>query len=79
MLKIRLKGETIPSASDPLSCDEHKWNLQGKPQYDADAALFTFVSDIFERLPVDKLDNVAASQSLIDNLQEHAHKHHTHS
>jgi len=38
--------------------------------------LFTFVSDIFEGLPVDELDDVAASQSLVDNLQEHAHKHH---
>ena len=40
--------------------------------------LFTFVSDIFEGLPVDELDDVAASQSLVDNLQEHAHKHHRH-
>jgi hypothetical protein len=33
----------------------------------------TFVFDIFERLPVDKLDNVATSQRLVDNLQqEHA-------
>jgi hypothetical protein len=27
---------------------------------------------------VDELDDVAASQSLVDNLQGHAHKHHTH-
>jgi hypothetical protein len=32
----------------------------------------TVISDILEGLPVQKLDDVAASQCLIDNLQHHA-------
>ena len=35
---------------------------------------FTFISDILKGLPVHKLDNVTASQRLVDNLQHHAGK-----